>query len=114
MNTKNSLSDDSQNNRTDNLSDTLSGDIPTDRNNIPGPNAQVAQRIEELLKEQLYELGIDVKKLNPEEIAQSMKCHVAPDKSMTYFWKNKPLLDVVPEVKGDSVAWRMFTKDDIK
>ena len=80
--------------------------------NCPRPDAHVAKRVEELLQEQLYEMGIDVKKLNPDEIAKSMKCHVAPDNSMTYFWKNHALLDIVPETKDDSIIWRMFTKDD--
>ncbi len=76
------------------------------------PNAEVANRIEELLQEQLYERGIDVKKINPEEIASSMKCHVGPDNSLTYYWNNQAILDVVPEQKEDSVLWRMFTRDD--
>ena len=82
--------------------------------NFPRPNAHVAKRVEELLQEQLYEMGIDVKKLNPEEIAKSMKCHIAPDNSMTYFWNNNALLDIIPETKNDSIVWRMFTKDDMQ
>ena len=88
--------------------------LPLENQKTPRPNAQVAQRVEELLQEQLYEMGIDVKKLSPDEIAKSMKCHVAPDNSMTYFWKNHAILDIVPEAKDGSITWRMFTKDDIQ
>lgn len=83
---------------------------------IPRPTPEVAKRIEELLQEQLYELGVNVKNLKPEEIAKSMKCHIAPDNSMTYYWNNHAILDVIPEIqKGTQfVKWRMFTKDDIQ
>lgn len=80
----------------------------------PRPNAQVAKRIEELLHEQLYEMGINAKKLSPNEIAKSMKCHVAPDNSMTYYWNNCAILDIVPEPHDGSIIWRMFTKDDME
>lgn len=80
----------------------------------PRPTPEVARRIEELLQEQLYERGVQVGKLTPEEIAKSMKCHIAPDNSMTYFWNNHAILDVIPEEQehSQSVIWRMFTKDD--
>ena len=46
-----------------------------------------------------------------------MTCHIAPDNSMTYLWKNEPILHVTPEKREQdgetSVLWRMFTKDDI-
>jgi len=81
---------------------------------FPRPNVQVAKRIEELLHEQLHEMGIDVKKLDPSEIAKSMKCHISPDNSMSYFWNNHAILNVVPEHKDGSIIWRMFTKDDME
>lgn len=81
--------------------------------NPPRPTPEVAQRIEELLREQLYELGINVKELDPNDIAKHMKCHVGPNNSMTYFWKEEMILDIVPEPKDGSITWRMFTKDDI-
>ena len=84
----------------------------------PRPNLQVAARVEELLREQLEELGVNPRKLPPEEIAANMHCHLAPDGSMTYLWKGEPILHVTPEKLVDehgeeSVLWRMFTQDDI-
>ena len=85
---------------------------------IPRPNLQVAARVEELLREQLEELGVNPRKLAPEEIAASMHCHLAPNGSMTYIWKGEPMLHITPEKLVDengeeSVLWRMFTKDDL-
>ncbi len=80
--------------------------------NTPLPNSQVAARIEELLREQLEELGINIKTLTPEEISAHMKCHIGPDNSLSYFWKNVAILDVIPEQTADGTNWRMFTKDD--
>ena len=87
-------------------------------NDIPRPNLQVAARVEELLREQLEELGVNPRKLAPEEIAANMHCHLAPDGSMTYLWKGNPMLHITPEKLVDengeeSVLWRMFTKDDM-
>ena len=83
----------------------------------PRPNLQVAARVEELLREQLEELGVNPRSLTPEEIASHMHCHIAPDNSMTYLWKGEPILYITPEIKmrdgEESVLWRMFTKDDI-
>lgn len=76
------------------------------------PNAQVARRIEELLREQLEELGINVKNLTPDEISHNMKCHIGPDNSLSYFWNNRAILDVVPEETENGTNWRMFTKED--
>lgn len=76
------------------------------------PNAQVAGRIEELLREQLEEMGVTIKNLTPEEISANMKCHIGPDGSLSYFWKNRAILDVVPEQTENGVNWRMFTKED--
>ena len=87
------------------------------REDAPKPNLQVAARVEELLREQLEEMGVNPRKLAPEEIAAGMTCHLAPDGSMTYFWKEEPILHVTPEKRerdGEtSVLWRMFTKDDL-
>lgn len=83
---------------------------------VPRPNLQVAARVEELLREQLEERGINPRALAPEDIAAHMHCHLAPDGSMTYLWKGDPILYVTPEKKlrnGEtSVLWRMFTRDD--
>lgn len=80
--------------------------------NAPQPNAQVAARIEELLREQLEEMGVNLKTLTPEEISANMKCHIGPDNSLSYFWKNIAILDVIPEQTEDGTNWRMFTKED--
>ena len=92
--------------------------MPTPNEQAPRPNLQVAARVEELLREQLEELGVNPRKLAPEDIAAHMHCHLAPDGSMTYLWKGEPMLHVMPEKLVDengetSVLWRMFTKDDI-
>lgn len=80
------------------------------------PNAQVARRIEELLREQLGEMGVNPASLEPHEITTHMLCRVEDDNSMTYLWKGTPLLYVTPEPaqRGEerSVVWRMFTRDD--
>ena len=85
--------------------------------NAPRPNLQVAARVEELLREQLEEIGVNPRSLTPEEIASYMHCHIAPDNSMTYLWKGEPILYVTPETKTrdgeESVLWRMFTRDDM-
>ncbi|WP_290922770.1 hypothetical protein [Halodesulfovibrio sp.] len=74
----------------------------------------VAARVEELLREQLSELGIDVNKLEPHEIVENMKCDVFSDESMIYYWKGEPVLRVEPESAEDgTTSWRMFTKDDL-
>lgn len=92
--------------------------MPNPHDEAPRPNLQVAARVEELLREQLEELGVNPRKLAPEEIAANMHCHLAPDGSMTYLWKGEPMLHVTPqklvdENGGESVLWRMFTKDDL-
>ena len=72
----------------------------------------VAQRIEELLREQLEELGVDVSALEPHEIAANMRCDIWPDQTLLYAWKEAPILRVVPERYDDgTVQWRMFTND---
>lgn len=78
----------------------------------PKPNADVARRVEELLREQLGEIGVNAARLEPHEIAAGMACNVGPDNSMTYFWRGEPLLRIVPEQSDGGVAWRMFTRDD--
>lgn len=80
------------------------------------PDARVAARVEELLREQLEELGVNPSALSPQDIMEGMHCGLAPDQSMTYAWKGRPILHVRPEIKdgpdGRSVLWRMFTADD--
>ena len=82
----------------------------------PKPDARVAARVEELLREQLAERGVALGELTPADIATGMDCAIAPDNSMTYYWQNEPILHVVPErIRADGediVRWRMFTRDD--
>lgn len=77
---------------------------------------QVAARIEELLREQLEELGVNVRTIAPHEITEGMRCEVHPDESMVYSWHGTRLLRVVPEKDEDGslIRWRMFTKDDLE
>ncbi len=75
-------------------------------------NNGVAARVEELLREQLLELGEDPDTLAPHLIMQSMQCEVYPDQSMVYIWRDIPILRVVPEKTADGVLWRMFTRED--
>ncbi|MBQ2516378.1 MAG: hypothetical protein II543_03865 [Desulfovibrio sp.] len=82
----------------------------------PKPDARVAARVEELLREQLAERGVALRELTPADIATGMDCAIAPDNSMTYYWQNEPIHQVVPErLRADGediVRWRMFTRDD--
>ena len=71
-----------------------------------------AARVEELLREQLLELGEDPASLAPHLIMQNMQCEVYPDESMVYIWKDIPILRVVPERTDTGVMWRMFTRDE--
>ncbi len=76
---------------------------------------EVAQRVEELLREQLRELGVNPTTLSPHEIAAHMNCDVWPDKTMVYSWKEVPILRVTPVQKDDgSVSWRMFTGEEVE
>ena len=71
-----------------------------------------AARVEELLREQLLELGEDPASLAPHLIMQNMQCEVYPDESMVYIWKDIPILRVAPERTDTGVMWRMFTRDE--
>ncbi len=86
------------------------------RNVAARPDARVARRIEELLREQLGERGVDPAALAPHEIAAHMLCQMEDDGSMTSVWTGEPLLFVTPETirRGEerSTLWRMFTRDD--
>lgn len=84
--------------------DTMSAPYPTDKG--------VAARVEELLREELLELGEDPQTLQPHLIMQNMQCEVYPDDSMVYIWKETPILRVVPERTATGVMWRMFTRDE--
>ena len=76
----------------------------------PKPDVQTMQSIEELLREQLDELGVEVARLSPHEIVQGMHCAVYADGTLAYLWQGKPVLNVEPEVQEDgSVLWRFFT-----
>ena len=81
--------------------------MPTPNEQAPRPNLQVAARVEELLREQLEELGVNPRKLAPEEIAANMHCHLAPNGSMTYIWKGEPMLHVTPEKLVDENGEQM-------
>ena len=84
----------------------------------PRPTPEVARRIEELLREQLYEKGENPAALEPHTIVSNMMCHLEPDGGMIYLWKEEPILHVRPEISredGENVTlWRMFTQDDVK
>ena len=73
---------------------------------------KVAARIEELLYEQLEELGEDPKNLSPHTISEYMHCEVYPDHSMVYSWKDFPILRVIPENTPTGTRWRMFTREE--
>ncbi|MEG2140575.1 MAG: hypothetical protein RRY20_07295 [Bilophila sp.] len=79
--------------------------------NLPTDKA-VAARVEELLREQLEELGEDAATLPAHLIMQNMQCEIHPDQSMIYAWKDLPILRVVPEPTEHGVNWRMFTRDE--
>ncbi len=70
-------------------------------------------RVEELLKEQISELGEDPGTLSPHDYATHMRCEVHNDGSMVYIWREMPILRLVP-VKTDNgtLYWRMFTQDE--
>ena len=78
----------------------------------PRPTPDVARRVEELLREQLYEMGEDDSHLTAEAINAKMQCILEDDGSMTYYWDEYPILFVTPEIRENSVMWRMFTRDD--
>ena len=80
----------------------MSATYPTDKG--------VAARVEELLREQLLDLGEDPETLAPHLIMQNMQCEVYPDESLVYIWKEIPILRVVPERTDTGVLWRMFTR----
>jgi len=70
-------------------------------------------RIEELLKEQISELGESPADIQSHEYAEHMRCEVHNDGSMVYLWRDMPILRVVPEKNKDGKTyWRMFTQDE--
>ena len=74
---------------------------------------ELVARVEELLREELADLGEDVRALAPADYAQHMTCRVFPDQSMVYAWKGLDILRVKPEPMEDgAVRWRMFTGED--
>ncbi len=75
--------------------------------------SKVAARVEELLREQLEELGETPSEMDAHAIAEHMRCEIWPDDTMIYVWKETPILRVSSEQHDDgSVTWRMFTRDD--
>lgn len=75
--------------------------------------SKVAARVEELLREQLEELGENPGAIDAHEIAAHMRCEIWDDDTMIYIWKETPILRVSSEQHDDgSVTWRMFTRDD--
>lgn len=78
----------------------------------PRPGIDVMRKVEELLRDEMMQLGVDIGKLQPHEIAQGMHCGVHSDGSMSYMWKGAPILDVEPEKQPDgNIIWRFFTRD---
>ena len=74
---------------------------------------ELVSRIEELLREQLADLGEDVPALTPSDYAKHMACRVFPDESMVYAWKGLDILRVKPERQDNgTVRWRMFTGEE--
>ena len=75
--------------------------------------SKVAARVEELLREQLEELGENPGAIDAHDIAAHMRCEIWSDDTMIYIWKETPILRVSSEQHDDgSVTWRMFTRDD--
>lgn len=75
------------------------------------PDLEVLQRVEELLRDELAERGIDVSKLQPHEISAAMSCGVHPDGALSYVWNNEPVLDALPEEQADgTVRWRLLAR----
>jgi hypothetical protein len=75
--------------------------------------SKVAARVEELLREQLEDLGENPGAIDAHAIAAHMRCEIWPDDTMIYIWKETPILRVSSEQHEDgSVTWRMFTRDD--
>ena len=75
--------------------------------------SKVAARVEELLREQLEELGENPSAIDAHEIAAHMRCEIWADDTMIYIWKETPILRVSSEQHDvGSVTWRMFTRDD--
>ncbi len=78
----------------------------------PKPDLAVMRRVEELLREQLLEMGEDISLLEPHEISRHMHCGVHESGSLSYVWKGMPLLDVDPETQPDgTIHWRFFTRE---
>ena len=70
-------------------------------------------KIEQLLIEQIAELGENPAEIAPHDYAAHMRCEVHSDGSMVYIWREMPILRVVPEkTESGTIYWRMFTQDD--
>ena len=76
-------------------------------------NNDFMARIEELLKEQIAELGENPDEIENHEFVSQMRCEVHNDGTMVYFWRGMPILRLVPE-KGDegTTYWRIFTQEE--
>ena len=78
----------------------------------PKPDLNTMRRVENLLREQLIELGEDPALLPPHEISAHMFCAVRSDGGLSYSWRGRPLLDVQPQPGEDGqILWRFFTRD---
>lgn len=75
------------------------------------PPPELAQRIEELLREELLELGENPAQIEAHHIAANMRCALGPDNSMTYSWKDTEILRVFPDSTETGLVWRMFTRE---
>ncbi len=70
------------------------------------------RRVEELLREELAALGVDITVLPPHEISRNMHCAVHASGALSYSWRGQPLLDVEPEAQADGgIRWRFFTRE---
>lgn len=70
-------------------------------------------RIEELLKEQISELGENPSEIQNHEYAKHMRCEVYNNGTMVYLWRDMPILRVVPEkTEEGTTCWRMYTQDE--
>lgn len=82
-------------------------------NQHPKPDLQTMQRVEDFLRQELEELGVDITELLPHEITENMHCSVYPDGTLSYSWKERPLLNVEPEEKADGeIRWRLYTRSE--
>ncbi len=70
-------------------------------------------KIEELLKEQISELGENPDEIEGHEFAGQMRCEVHNDGTMVYFWRGMPILRLVSEKSEEGTTyWHIFTQEE--